>query len=95
MRVYQEVQDYNQCRKPVFQGLVQPGESEQTLNGFQLNKHRKVDWHQQFERACTAYEKNQVLVLVDDRQTETLDEVITLRRETNISFLKLVPLVGG
>jgi hypothetical protein len=33
--------------------------------------------------------------LVDDRQVQELDEVITITPETQIDFVKLVPLVGG
>jgi hypothetical protein len=32
---------------------------------------------------------------VDDRQVDTLDDEIALRPDTTVSFLKLVPLVGG
>jgi len=35
------------------------------------------------------------MVLVDDRQAESLDEDIVVKPETRVSFLKLVPLVGG
>jgi hypothetical protein len=36
-----------------------------------------------------------VLLLVDDRQLEALSDVVTVRPETSITFLKLVPLAGG
>jgi hypothetical protein len=34
-------------------------------------------------------------VLVGDRQPDSLDEEITVGPETRVSFVKLVPLVGG
>jgi hypothetical protein len=34
-------------------------------------------------------------LLVDDRQVEELEEVIEIRPDTTVTFLKLVPLVGG
>jgi hypothetical protein len=34
-------------------------------------------------------------MLVDDRQVEDLDEEIELRVSTEVSFVKLIPLVGG
>lgn len=94
-RVFQEVKDYNVNHGPVFQGLVQPTESEETLNGYKISRPRALDWKPQFEKACQAFEANQVLVLVDDRQTESLDDQITITPRTEVTFLKLVPLVGG
>lgn len=96
-RVYQEVQDYNlqQTQTPVFRGLVQPTDAEQTLNGYKLKTKRQIDWQQQFDKAVQAFESNRVLVLVNDRQAESLDERVTITPSTAVSFLKLVPLVGG
>lgn len=96
-RVYQEVQDYNlnQAQAPVFKGLVQPTDAEQTLNGYKLKKPRMVEWKPQYEKAVQGFEKNQILVLVNDHQAETLDEAIEITRGTAVSFLKLTPLVGG
>ena len=34
-------------------------------------------------------------VLVDDRQLDGLDDEIAVRPETEVRFVKLVPLVGG
>jgi hypothetical protein len=94
-RVYQEVQDYNLEKRGAFRGLVQPSDSEARLNGYALRPGREIDWKPQFDRACEAFEKKQVLVLVGDRQAATLDETIEIARGTEVSFLKLVPLVGG
>ena len=94
-RVYQEVQDYNRRQPETFQGLVQPTDAEQTLNGFHVRDHRQIDWKKQFDRACDAFERNGFFVLVDQRQPESLDEEITVGPETRVSFVKLVPLVGG
>jgi hypothetical protein len=57
----------------VFRGLVQPTDAEQTLNGYKLRAPRMIDWKRQFERAIAAFEVNQVIVLVNDRQAESLD----------------------
>ena len=94
-RVYQEVQDYNLRCGPVFQGLVRPEEAEKTLNGWKLKKPRPLDWKVQFDRAVEAFEKNQVLVLVNDRQAESLDEEFAVGPQTRMSLLRLTPLVGG
>ena len=34
-------------------------------------------------------------MLVDDRQVDELDEEIEIRPDTTVTFLKLVPLLGG
>ncbi len=56
---------------------------------------RPLDWEVQFERACTSFERNGFLVLVDGRQVSELDERIDLLADSEIQFVKLVPLVGG
>ena len=95
-RVYQEVQDYNRRRPETFRGLVRPTDAEQALNGEYRVKHaREIDWRTQFERACDAFARNAFFVLIDDRQPESLDEEVTFTAATRVSFVKLVPLVGG
>lgn len=94
-RVYQEVQDFNQQQPEFFRGLVQPTDAEQTLNGFKLRKRKPVDWKTQFEKALSAFETNQIIILVDEKQANSLDEEIELRPGTHVSFLRLTLLVGG
>ena len=95
LRVFQEVEAFNSQQPAVFRLLVQPGETEQTLNGFKFSKPRQVNAQKQFDKAIETFEINGFLVLVDDQQVEALDDEISLHPETNIAFLKLVPLVGG
>jgi hypothetical protein len=100
-RIYQEVQDYNRTHTAEYRGLVQPTDAERTLNGSRPKTDRQIDWKQQFDSACEAFDRAQVLVLVDDQQVESLDQTVTLRPKsaeweaTSVTFLKLTPLVGG
>ena len=94
-RVYQEVQDYNRRLPESFRGLVQPNDTKETVDGFKLKKPRQIEWKAQFDRALEAFESNRVLILVNDRQVESLDEKIVVGPNTSISFLKLTMLVGG
>lgn len=97
-RVYQEVADYNLKRSQQdanFNGLVTPEDAEKTLNGTRTRRARVIDWKAQFEKACEAFSHNGFFILIDDRQAETLDETVTIRHDTKVSFVKLVPLVGG
>ena len=94
-RVFQEVKDYNARKGETFRGLVQPTDAEQTLNGFKMQKPRMIDWQPQFKKACEAFEANAVIVLVDNKQAESLEDKLTITPQTEVSFLKLTPLVGG
>ena len=94
-RVYQEVQDYNREKGGIFRGLIQPNDAEQELNGYRMKKPREIDWKKQFEKATEAFEANRILILVEDHQAESLDEEIEIGRGTEVTFLRLVMLVGG
>jgi hypothetical protein len=95
-RVQDEVARFNRERNAtVFAGLVQPTETETVLNGYRLRKPRLIDPEEQCARAFQAFEANGFFMLADDRQIESLDEVILIRPNTKVSFVKLVPLVGG
>ena len=97
-RVYQEVSEYNfQSRREggVFRGLVQPTDTERTLNGFKVPKNRDIDWEAQFAHAVDAFGRNGFFILVNDRQAETLDETIEISPSTHVSFVKLTMFVGG
>jgi hypothetical protein len=95
-RVYQEVQDHNLHRRQrtgPFRGLVTPSETESQLNG--PKALREIDWKKQFTSACDAFDHNGFFILIDDKQAESLDEEVTLKHDTRVSFVKLTPLVGG
>jgi hypothetical protein len=99
-RICKEVADFN--GKPgelVFLGLVQPTDTERVLNGavdeYHLKTHRTIEWRPQFERALDAFKHAGFLVLIDDKQAGDLDEEFEIRQGTQVSFVKLTPLVGG
>ena len=101
-RVYQEVDDHNRrSSEPTpFKGLVTPGDEERALNNrpgdaAHQRRGRQIDWRRQFDVACDAFERNGFFILIDDKQAESLDESITLRHDTKVSFVRLTPLVGG
>jgi hypothetical protein len=94
-RIYQEVQDYNLKTPEYFRGLVEPTQAERVLNGYKLKARRKIDWEDQFRKACEAFERNGFFILVGDRQAESLDEEFVVKVDAEVSFVKLVPLVGG
>ena len=97
-RVYEEVQEYHAAPpSAVFHGLVTPTPIEVALNGpkTEYAAKRHIDWEAQYEKALSAFTRDGFFVLVGDRQMESLDEEITLKVDTEVSFVKLVALVGG
>ena len=92
-RIEQEVTRFNASRNEVFQGLVEPTGAERTLNGPRVA--REVRWEPQFEAAVEAFERTRLLVLVDGHQQESLDAPLEVRPDTEVVFLRLVPLAGG
>ncbi|MBK8786659.1 MAG: hypothetical protein IPN43_09260 [Chitinophagaceae bacterium] len=94
-RVTAEVDQYNNKMPEYFKGLVEPGDAERTLNGFKLKEKRKVDAEKQCLIALDAFQKNGFFLLVDNIQSESLEQMVVINTNTNISFVKLTPLVGG
>lgn len=94
-RVMQEVEQYNRRLPEFFNGLIEPSDAEKTLNGFKLRKKQKIDAEKQMYVALSAFQKNGYFVLVDDSQVDDLNQIITLRGTSKISFVKLTPLIGG
>ena len=94
-RIRQEVDKHNGSDRKLFSGLVQPSDTEEKLNGFKLRKPREVSYEKQLELAIEAFGNNGFFVLLDDRQIEDLDTPVTLREDSRLSFVKLVPLIGG
>ena len=85
-RVEAEVARHNAGLEPDNGQLV-------TLDG---SLHRgRVDAERQVQQALAAFESNGFFVLVGDRQLESLDERIAVTDDTEVKFMKLVPLVGG
>jgi len=91
--VQQEVERFNQSDSEVFQGLIQPEETERLLNP--ARQRRTLDCGKQYAKALAAFRANGFLVLVDGCQITGLDQTVRLTPQTEVAFVKLVPLVGG
>lgn len=92
-RVQQEVDRFNQTDREIFRGLVQPEENERILNG--VRERPLLDSERQFAKAIASFNSNGFLVFIDDRQITDLDEAIQLTPQSRVTFLKLIPLIGG
>jgi len=82
-QVLEEVENHNQQLQGRIQGLLMGKRSG------------PIDAEKQVAAALAAFEANGFFILVDDRQIESLDELIAIDATTQVSFIKLVPLVGG
>ena len=94
-RVFTEAQNYNEKKPEIFSGFVQPSGAEKILNGFRMRERKEIDPQAQYNRAVEAFERNGFVMLVDGLQIETLDEQIEIEPDMEVTFLKLVALVGG
>ena len=52
-------------------------------------------WEERAESACAAFARNGFVMIAGDRQVDDLDDVIDLARVAEVSFIQLIPLVGG
>jgi hypothetical protein len=94
-RVREEVALYNHKASGIFNGLVEPSNAEKMINGVKLREKKIIDPEKQVYVALDAFQKNGFFLLVDNIQSESLDQEVELQPSTIVSFLKLTPLVGG
>jgi hypothetical protein len=94
-RVRQEVDAYNNKQPEYYNGLIEPSDAEKTINGYKLKNRKLIDGEQQVYVALDAFQKNGFFVLVDHQQCTELDQEVRLSASTQVSFIKLTPLVGG
>ena len=95
-RVEAEVKAYNEKLPEYFKGLIQPNDTEKTLNGFKLkDRNRKIDIEKQVLIAWDAFYKNSYFILIDEQQAEDLEQEVLIGKATTVNFIKLTQLVGG
>ncbi|MEK6221256.1 MAG: hypothetical protein N2D54_03315 [Chloroflexota bacterium] len=94
-RIKQEVADYNHFAPTIFNGLVQPKDAELTLQGYKLRDNRKIKEEEQARMAVQGFRQKAFSIFVNQSSVQSLDEIITLHEDTEIEFVRLVPLMGG
>jgi hypothetical protein len=90
-RIYQEVSEYNAKKRSQSLCLITPRPVEPQ----QADAAPPVDWQIHYEQAIAAFMKKRYLVLINGRQMTKLDAPVHLTDQTTITFLKLIPLIGG
>lgn len=74
--------------------LVEPSADERLLNGPRRGREAP-DLEREVARALSAFRAGRYVVLVDGRQVESADELVTLTPDSEVTFVRLVPLRGG
>ncbi|AIE86318.1 hypothetical protein [Fimbriimonas ginsengisoli] len=95
LRVREEVRRYNRDRPEKYYGLVQPTDVETMLNGPAARRFQLVDADHQVQVALKAFRDQRFIVLLPDGQAESLEDRAQFFEGDQVSFLRLVPLVGG
>lgn len=91
-RIQAEVVRYEKDMSSYIRGLVLPTDIEKRLN---KKNTSRIDPEKQLYVALEAFKRNGFFILVDDEQIEELDQKFLVDESTQISFVKLTPLVGG
>ena len=95
LRVECEVERYNARLPERYHGLIEIDERERMLQGDRPSPLEPLDPVQQVERAWKSFERNGFFVSVDGESIGSLDAPLQISAESDIRFLKLVPLMGG
>ena len=91
-RIKAEIKRYEKDIDSYKKGLVLPTNLEKRLNN---KKAPKIDVEKQLYIALKAFQNNGFFILVDDEQVEELEDKFLIDETTQVSFVKLTPLVGG
>ncbi|MGB1206821.1 MAG: hypothetical protein ACPG5B_14325 [Chitinophagales bacterium] len=91
-RIKAEIKRYEKDIDSYKKGLVLPTNLEKRLNN---KKAPKIDVEKQLYIALQAFQNNGFFILVDDEQVEELEDKFLIDETTQVSFIKLTPLVGG
>lgn len=92
-----------EARRLVWQSQMNAKVQDYQLEQYEksLNQQQSSAWFeqlgiaQQVEQAIELFKKQRFLVLVDDRQIQSLDENFAITEHSVIQFIRLIPLVGG
>ncbi len=93
-RVREEVAKHNAAGVGRFRGLVQLV-NDSTSSAGANSPFQRLDWEQHADAAESLFKKNGFFVFVEARQLDDLDEVVELGADVELSFIRLIPLVGG
>jgi hypothetical protein len=90
-RLYQDVREYQAQKRSQSLCLLSPTSLCQTS----AEPLPQLDWQKYYKQAINAFKKRSYIVIIDDQQITQLDTPITLNEQSTVTFLKLIPLIGG
>jgi len=90
-RIEAEIERYKKDTVSYKNGLVLPTHLEKRLN----KSNKQIDAEKQLYIALKSFQENGFFILVDDEQVEELHQKVLVDESTDVSFIKLTPLVGG
>lgn len=94
LRVEQEVTQHNKTIDQ--QGNAYLHEMESQLNQRNsFTQGKLADPEKETFRAWEAFKNNQVFLLIDQKQAESLEQEFLVNEHTKVSFIQMTPLVGG
>jgi hypothetical protein len=86
-------------RSRIYQGVTEENAKRAMAadrdGGPRKAKPATLDFDDEFAKAVDAFRTGRVIVLVDDRQLDDLAAEVVVSPTTSLTFLRLVPLVGG
>jgi len=94
-KVTAQVEAQYQQLAGIYNGLVEPAETEKMLNVFAEKPVEKISAEKQVNAALQAFSQSSFFMLIDNIQAESLDQMVVINDQTEVSFLKLTSLVGG
>ncbi len=68
---------------------------EQGVIRLRAPRHREIDPGLEVARALRSFEAGAYLILVDGRRVDRLDEEVTCAPGMSVTFVRLMPLMGG
>lgn len=81
------------------QYLTEADVREQSMHGAVKHPTEKpqkaIDTQMEIMKALKGFEQGAYIIVVDGKQVEKLDEVVTLLVQSKVTFVRLTPLVGG
>lgn len=94
-KVNTQVETQYQLLDGMYNGLVEPVDTEKMLNVYNERPAAKINTSKQVNAALDAFRQNNFFMLIDNIQAESLDQMVVINDKTEVSFLKLTSLVGG
>jgi hypothetical protein len=87
----------HQTKEVVGHSFFIPDQDELILNtkSHSAAKSKPLDCEKLHARALLAFEQNRYFILIDNNQAENLEQEIVLTSQSQVTFLRLTPLVGG